>query len=202
MVSGINRPAYDLIARPQDWPSHAAALVGPAGSGKTHLASAWAGMTGAILATPDMKPETVAPGASVVVEDADRAGFADTLLFHLFNWAKETGGKLLFTARTAPTRWGVALPDLKSRLATVPVTAIEAPDDDLLRMIVTKLFSDRQLQVDPAVIDYMIVRMDRSFEGARELVAAMDARALAGHREITRVLARECLDETVVAKES
>ncbi|WP_308909857.1 DnaA ATPase domain-containing protein [Pseudokordiimonas caeni] len=202
MVSSINRQAFDMIAGWPDWPAHAVALVGPAGCGKTHLGAAWATISDAVRAEPDMAPESVAAGAPVLIEDADRVGFDDTLLFHLFNWTRETGGRILFTARTAPTRWPVTLPDLKSRLATVPVMAIEAPDDDLLRMIVTKLFSDRQLQVDPAVIDYMMMRMDRSFDGARQLVAAMDARSLAGKREITKHLARECLDEPTVAKES
>ena len=204
IVSPSNRSAFDLVARWPDWPSHAAALVGPSGCGKSHLAACWLKICSGVSFVAGMAATDVPPGVSVLVEDADilvegaggRAAEDEaTSLFHLFNWTRETGAHLMLTARSAPTLWRCDLPDLRSRLATIPVTEIGAPDDDLLRMIVTKLFSDRQLQVDPSVIDYILVRMERSFAGARRLVSAMDRRALASRRDLTRALARECLDE-------
>jgi chromosomal replication initiation ATPase DnaA len=124
-----------------------------------------------------------------VLEDAD--GFEDAALLHLLNAFAERGGHLLLTARTAPSRWNVRLPDLKSRLRALPAVAIAAPDDSSLAAILVKLFADRQLRVDQSVIDYLCTRIERSFDGARQAVVALDAASLERRREITVALARE-----------
>jgi chromosomal replication initiation ATPase DnaA len=77
----------------------------------------------------------------------------------------------------------------------VPLVAIAPPDERLLKAVLIKHFSDRQLAVEPAVINYLALRMERSMAMAGKVVAALDGRALASHRKVTRVLAAEILAE-------
>lgn len=194
IVSASNEAAFSLVDGWPNWPHHAIALVGPAASGKTHLAKAWAKRAEALELNPAEEIDAVPPGSNILVDEADTANRRDETLFHLFNWTKETGGHLLITGRTAPNLWDVSLPDLKSRLATIPVAEINEPDDHLLMILLVKLFSDRQLQVDLAVVDYIIKRIERSFTAAKTLVDAIDRHALADKRKITRALAKTCLE--------
>ncbi len=201
LVAGSNEAAFSMLDSWPEWPHHAVALVGPEGSGKSHLGRSWALRVGAHMLAQDDKAVTLKDQSCIFIEDADAINYDQDCLFHLFNWAKETDGHLLFTARSAPTLWNVDLPDLRSRLATLPVTYISSPDDLLLSAIFIKLFSDRQLQVDLTLVDYLLPRMERSFSGALRLVDALDKAALAKKARITKILARDVLQTMAVEGE-
>ncbi|WP_208430471.1 DnaA ATPase domain-containing protein [Methyloceanibacter sp. wino2] len=128
------------------------------------------------------------------MEDADRAGFDERTLFHLLNLAAEKRFSVLLTARISPNRWPFALPDLLSRLSAVPVTEIGAPDEVLLRTVMLKHFSDRQLTIEPKVLEFLAVRIDRSLEAAAAAVEAVDQAALRSGRKISRQLVAEALE--------
>lgn len=192
-----NALALQAVEGWQGWPGRKLLLIGPEGSGKTHLARIWAASADAvILAAGAMAGAELSglQGRAVVVEDADRIGGAEAALFHLHNMATENGA-LLLTARTPPRDWGLTLPDLISRMQSTPIAQLEAPDDALLSAVLVKLFADRQVTVVPNLIPYLISRMPRSVGAARALVAALDARALSLGRPITRALAGEVLGE-------
>lgn len=199
-VSPANATAFAAIDGWHGWPGGKMLLVGPKGSGKTHLARLWAAEAGAaVIAGADLAgadlPGLSAHGA-VAVEDAEAvAGHAgaEAAFFHLHNLVVQVG-HLLVTATTPPRDWGLALPDLASRLQAAPLTRLEAPDDALLSAVLIKLFADRQIAVPPTLIPYLVLRMERSIDAARALVAALDARALAEGRPITRQLAADVLD--------
>ena len=87
-----------------------------------------------------------------------------------------------------------------SRLKALPLASIEPPDDALLRAVLVKLFADRQLSVEPHVIDYVLVRMERSMAAAERLVAEADRQALVLQRRVTRAVAAAALDTTGVLK--
>ncbi|AJY46033.1 DnaA regulatory inactivator HdaA [Martelella endophytica] len=197
LVSPAILPAVDLIDRWPDWRAPVVVLVGPPGSGKSHLGNVWRAASGARDFTTDIRAGRGAEpeGRVFLFEDADRHPFDETELFHLINAVRQHRGSLLITARSLPALWHVALPDLRSRLAAATVVEIGAPDDLLLRQIIVKLFSDRQLEVDERVVNYIITRMDRSLDAAGGIVDAMDKRALARGRRITRALAAEVLAE-------
>jgi chromosomal replication initiation ATPase DnaA len=197
--SPANAAAWAAVEGWQSWPMGRLLLIGPEGAGKTHLAHIWAAEAGAaIIAAPalaDADPTTLGP--MVVVEDADAVAgqpVREEALFHLHNMVINAGGRLLLTAKTPPRDWGVALPDLLSRLQAMPLARLEPPDDALLSAVLVKLFSDRQIAVPPNLIPYLASRMERSIAAARQLVAALDARALAQGRPVTRALAAELLD--------
>jgi len=100
--------------------------------------------------------------------------------------ARQQGGQVLLTSRLEPRLWQLKLPDLASRLKALPLVHISAPDDALLRGVLVKLFADRQISVDEAVVSYMLTRMARSLAAARSLVAEIDRAAMVEKAEITR----------------
>ncbi|MFZ9198795.1 MAG: chromosomal replication initiator DnaA [Paracoccaceae bacterium] len=197
--SPANAAALASIAAWKDWPLRRLLLIGPDGAGKTHLAHIWAVEAGAMLLRAADLPhhDPTALPLSVVVEDADAmAGLPahEEAMFHLVNHMAAAGGHLLLTAQRPPRDWGLALPDLLSRLQATAIARLDPPDDALLSAVLVKLFTDRQIAVPPNLIPYLTARMDRSIAAARHLVAALDARALALGRPVTRALAAELLD--------
>ncbi|MFL6935947.1 MAG: chromosomal replication initiator DnaA [Xanthobacteraceae bacterium] len=192
-----NQAALALIERWPDWPARAAALVGPEGSGKSHLAAMWANSAGArFLAARALGmtnlTSALATGA-LVVEDLIPGQFDERALFHLINLAREEEAFLLLTAQTAPAGWRIALSDLVSRLRAIPAVMLSPPDDALLRAVLIKLFADRQLTVDESLIAYLTTRLERSFAAARAAVETLDGEALGRKRAVTRALAAEVL---------
>jgi chromosomal replication initiation ATPase DnaA len=203
LVGKSNQAAFELLERWPDWPSPVIILAGPVGSGKTHLVEAFRDETGAeVIQARDLTEAGVSALVSApacVVEDAHR-GVNNTALFHLLNAARQAGKTVLITSRTWPASWKISLPDLMSRLrAATPVEVLE-PDDDLLRRVLVKLFADRQIAVDIGVVDYLVVRMERSLEVALRAVDAIDREALAGRVKITKPLAGRVL-ETVTGSD-
>jgi chromosomal replication initiation ATPase DnaA len=205
MAGPSNAAALRLIARWPDWPAPVVLLTGPAGSGKTHLAHIWAMQAkaeivpAAALAGEGIPPIT--PGCALAVEDISADAVPEGELFHLINGMRELGGSLLLTSRDQAENWRVSLPDLRSRLRLAAPVALGAPEDELLRQVLVKLFADRQLVVDKPLIDYLISRMERSFSAAVGLVDALDGEALAAGRPITRAMAADILAGSVASEE-
>jgi chromosomal replication initiation ATPase DnaA len=193
LLAACNQEAHGWIDRWPAWPGVALALAGPAGSGKSHLAHIFAERSGSLLLSAEtLSVEGVGdlvPDQGVVIEDADR-GVDEIALFHLFNLLKERQRPLLLTGRDAPARWSLTLPDLRSRLATLPLAEIGPPDDVLLQALLVKLFSDRQLRIAPEVTAFLLPRMERSFASVRNLVEQLDQAALQSGRAVTLPLIR------------
>jgi chromosomal replication initiation ATPase DnaA len=195
LAGSQNAAALALIERWPDWPARTVLLVGPEGSGKSHLAAIWAAASGARTISARLLdqasvPDMLATGA-LVVEDLATWHLEERALFHLLNLAREDKANILLTARSPPANWPTDLPDLASRLREIPVVNLEPPDDALLRAVLVKLFADRQLAVDENLIAYLVSRMERSFAAARACVAALDREALRQQRPVTRALAGE-----------
>jgi chromosomal replication initiation ATPase DnaA len=192
-----NAAGLALIESWPEWPNCAMVLVGPEGSGKSHLAAIWAEESGARFLAARSLTASNLPGAfatgALVVEDAAAGEFEERALFHLLNLAREEQAFVLITARTAPAGWSIALRDLSSRLKALPVVTIVAPDDALLRAVLVKLFADRQLVIEENLVSYVVMRIERSFAAARAVAARLDQEALRQKRPLTRALAAEIL---------
>ena len=204
LIAPANEAAVAWIDRWPAWPAPGLVLQGPSGSGKTHLASVWraradAGLVEGAALTAEAVPALLEAGGELVVENAQAA--PEEPLLHLYNGIAERSGHLLLTASEAPARWGVALADLRSRLNALPVAELGAPDDTLIRAVLIKLFADRQLSVTAELIDYVGLRIERSFAMARRVVAAIDSVSLAAHRRITIPLVQKVLEELGTAGE-
>jgi chromosomal replication initiation ATPase DnaA len=194
VIAPGNRDAVTWIDRWPDWPSHAVAIHGPKGSGKTHLAHVWQARSKAVFL--DRAPALDSPLPSAIALDLPQdwaQEWPGAALLHLYNRQREAGGHLLIVSEMPPARWAVALPDLASRLASIPAVALAAPDDDLLVAVMAKQFADRGLEVNEDVLRYVASRVERSFAAAAEIVARIDRAALAQQRRVTLALARECV---------
>jgi chromosomal replication initiation ATPase DnaA len=197
LVGPANAAVLDLVDHWPDWPSRTMVVVGAEGSGKSHLAAIWAQVSGArFVAARTLGqaavPRELATGA-LVLEDMRPGQFDERAVFHLLNLVRETEAYLLITAASAPAAWDIRLPDLASRLRALPVIALDAPDDSLLRAVLIKLFADRHVTVEESLIAFLISRMERSFAAARVLVDALDREALRQKRPLTRALAAELM---------
>lgn len=199
MVSPGNAVAVSLIENWANWPGGKLVLTGPPGAGKTHLTHVWAGLSGGrIVAAGDLAGADIPDlsGGAVAVEDVPQiAQDADamTALFHLHNLVLANGHTLLLTGRGAPVHWGLGLPDLQSRVGGTPAAILELPDDALLAAVLAKLFADRQLKPRTDVIPYLALHMERSFDAARRIVAALDTESLSAQKPLTRVMAAKVL---------
>jgi chromosomal replication initiation ATPase DnaA len=197
LVGPSNAAALSLIERWPDWPAQAVVLMGPEGCGKSHLAAIWAIAAGARFLSARALAEACLPVAlatgALVVEDIAAGEFDERTLFHLLNLAREERAFVLLTARTAPAGWRLFIPDLASRLRALPVVAVHAPDDALLRGVMVKLFADRQLAVEESLIAFLANRIERSVAAARAVVAELDREAMRRQRPLTRALAAEIL---------
>lgn len=188
-----NAEAVSAVEAWPSWQSGCLALVGPEGVGKSHLARAWAASAGALTLDPAAPDLEAAQGRPVLLEDADR-GVSTEGLFHLINVAAREGGGLLLTARTRPSTWPTALPDLRSRLNAFPVVEIEPPDDVVLEGVLRRFFRDRNIRPPEAVYPYLLARMPRSIPDAQHIVDQLDEAGDEGFRPVTRALARHILE--------
>jgi chromosomal replication initiation ATPase DnaA len=189
VVSESNQEAVAAVDRWPAWPGGVLVLVGPEGSGKTHLAHVWAARARAHI-EDGASAAAIPPLGAVLLEDADRVP-AGAALFHLINRAESAG--LLLTARTPPRVWSAGLPDLRSRLNALLTVELGAPDDVVLEGVLRRFFRDRHIRPDADLIAYLLRRIERSVPAARAIVEHLDAAAAAARREVNRVLAREIL---------
>ncbi|WP_108661089.1 hypothetical protein [Acuticoccus kandeliae] len=191
VIARSNEAAYAMLEDWPRWPHPVVMVRGPSGSGKTHLARVFVERTGGILV----------PGADLADEDAislaegpvavdDIEAVDERSLFHLVNAVKAAGTTLLLTGGTRAT---LTLADLASRLRAVPEVALDAPDDWLLRRVLVDAFLERQLPAEPAVVNFLLTRMERTLHAAREIVEDMDRRGLAEGKGPTRPLAARVL---------
>ncbi|MCT7375901.1 DnaA regulatory inactivator HdaA [Chelativorans salis] len=194
VVTPANARAVALVESWPDWPSSVTVLAGPAGAGKSHLAAIWRAHSGARQVAADRIDGATLAAAEhgpVLVDDADSAARDETALFHLINTVRGADTHLLLTARRFPTGWGVRLPDLLSRLKAAALVEIDEPDDVLLAGVIVKLFADRQVAVEPHVVQFLVRRIERSLSTAQQVVERLDRAALERKTRITRALAAD-----------
>ncbi len=197
--SEANEAAFDLIDSWPNWPSHLVLLAGPVGAGKTHLCEIWIARCGGHrISATNLRDDDVAvlvDAGPVALEDVGGQQIDQVALFHLMNAIKEHGSYLLMTSRSWPVSWGITLPDLASRMRSATLIEVSEPDDALLRQVLVKLFTDRQLIVDSSIVEFLVTRMERSLQAAAEIVDAVDKHALSEGRAITRPVVSRVLND-------
>lgn len=206
-VSQANEHAMTVLDEWQNWAVPRLALVGPKGSGKSHLARVWAADSGADIIDFDgliaLEDQGFRRNRPILVEDLDRletlettkADATERAMFHLYNAHAEAGLVLVVTGCEPPARWRIILPDLASRLGAMPLVRVDAPDSALLQVLLIKLFADRQINVAPGVIGFLALRIERDGNAAERVVDALDRAAMRERRGVTRPFAASVLKQ-------
>ncbi len=189
-TSPANAAALALVS---SWNAGTLALVGPEGSGKTHLAHIWAADHGARFLTKPPRDIAVLGGQRLIIENAGAWPDPESL-FHLLNMV-QVSGALILTSHRRPALWPAALPDLRSRLNALAVAELAEPDDAVLSAVLTALFAERHIRPTPDVIPYLLYRMERSIPAARRVVEHLDEAAAQQRREVNRALAIEIMGD-------
>ena len=162
-----NIRALKWVEECPDWPSHVINLYGPSGSGKTHLANIFCEKLGACYLEfkliKELDPFSFSKLNKYIVIDDIREIRYENILFNLFNSMKDEGGKLLLLSRLPPVRWKIELPDLKSRLLSIPSIEILPPDEDSLKDILTNKCKNQGIELKASLIDYVIIRIPRTY---------------------------------------
>ncbi len=191
-----NQEAVTALADSSTWANNILAVIGPKGSGKTHLGHIWAAQHRAISldGRDGFVPRKDYRGRAIWIDNAATAD--EYTLFTLINLTiTQELQALLLSDQNLPSAWNVQLPDLHSRLKNVQIARLQEPDEDLLRAIITKLFMDRGLKVSDSLIDYLLVHADRSVNSLRALIRDLDKKAAAEKVNVTRTFAAKYLPE-------
>lgn len=175
IITDSNRIAVTALRAWPDWPSPVLLLLGPEGTGKTHLGDAWKALS-----------------CGVLIDDAEQMEEAD--LFAQMNLALngEVSG-LLLTSRKSLSDWNIEMPDLQSRLSSTPVMVMDDYDEEILEPLVRKLFENRGRQVTKDLVDYILKYESREVGALRDLVRALDQAALAEKSDLTKYFAAQFL---------
>jgi chromosomal replication initiation ATPase DnaA len=202
-ITSRNEHALRLVTAWPNWHAPAAVIFGPPQSGKTYLANIWRNRSSGEFIEPSKLAEHMwaAPYAPLIIEDVDTAVFCETALFHHLNLAREHGSFILLIAQTPPGQWEISLPDLRSRIRSYPAAEIQPPDEEHLAGLLLKHFSDRQIEVAPDVISYLVARIERSMAAAQMVAEQLDKLALAEQKKVTRAFAAKVLKDLNAAVE-
>lgn len=199
IVTSSNLDAASLVDRWPDWNGPFAVLVGPKGCGKTHLAEIWANRAQAYrlnlgaMSSADL--DAAQAGKPIVIDGLTPEVLDETHLFHLMNSVRNAQSHMLLTSDTPIELWPIKTADLMSRIKSATTVTIAPPDDALLAGVISKLFSDRQVDVQVSVIQYIVQRTERSLDVANQLVQRLDKMALANKTSVTKPLVKQLLDD-------
>jgi len=195
-VSPSNREAYEFISSWPRWIKRIANIFGPPGSGKTHLTSILKNKTSSLKIESDELNDKIffefKIKEALIIENLNE-NVSENLLFSLWNVALQDNKYLLITSTKPISAYKFKLPDLKSRASSSMIMGINLPSDDLISVILAKNFSDKQIKVEKKHIDYIIKRIDRSYEKISQFISILDKYSLKKSNPFNLKLIKEVL---------
>ena len=180
-VSPSNQEAYDFINSWPRWIKKIVNIFGPSGSGKSHLASILKNKTSYLQINSNELNEKIFTRYKIkealIIENLDEK-ISEKLLFALWNVAMQDNKYLMITSKKPIASYKFKLKDLISRVKSSLIIGINLPSDDLISVIIAKSFSDKQIKVEKKHIDYIIKRIDRSYEKISQFILILDKYSL------------------------
>ena len=195
-VSPSNHEAYDIINSWPKWIKRIVHIYGPRGSGKTHIASILKNKTPVLEIQSDEISDKnffdFKVKEALIIENLNEK-ISENLLFSLWNLAIQDNKYFLITSNEPISTYKFKLPDLKSRVSSCVSIGIKLPSDDLISVIIAKNFSDKQIIVKKKHIDYIIKRIDRSYEKISLFISVLDKYSLKKGSPFSLKLIKEVL---------
>ena len=195
-VSPSNQQAYDFINSWPRWIKRTVNIFGPSGSGKSHLASILKNKTSYLKINSNELNEKIFTRYKIkealIIENLDEK-ISEKLLFALWNVAMQDNKYLMITSKKTIASYKFKLKDLASRVKSSLIIGINLPSDDLISVIIAKSFSDKQIKVEKKHIDYIIKRIDRSYEKISQFILILDKYSLKKGKPFSLKLIKEVL---------
>jgi chromosomal replication initiation ATPase DnaA len=195
-VSPSNQEAYDFINSWPRWIKKIVNIFGPSGSGKSHLASILKNKTSCLQINSNELNEKIfiryKTKETLIIENLDKK-ISEKLLFSLWNVALQDNKYLMTTSKKPISSYKFKLKDLESRVKSSLIFGINLPNDDLISVILAKNFSDKQIKVEKKHIDYIIKRIDRSYEKISQFILTLDKYSLKKGSPFSLKLIKEVL---------
>ena len=180
-VSPSNEQAFDFISSWPKWIKRIVNIFGPSGSGKSHLASILKSKTKCLEILPkDLNENIISTFKTkeVLIIENFNEKISEQLLFSLWNTALQDNKYFLINSIKPINSYKFKLPDLVSRIKSSLSIGIKLPSDDLISAIIAKNFSDKQIIVEEKHIEYIIKRIDRSYEKISQFILTLDRYSL------------------------
>ena len=195
-VSPSNQEAYDFINSWPRWIKKIVNIFGPSGSGKSHLASILKNKTSCLQINSNELNEKIfiryKTKETLIIENLDKK-ISEKLLFSLWNVALQDNKYLMTTSKKPISSYKFKLKDLESRVKSSLIIGMNLPNDDLISVILAKNFSDKQIKVEKKHIDYIIKRIDRSYEKISQFIFTLDKYSLKKGSPFSLKLIKEVL---------
>ena len=200
IITESNSFAFDLISRMIRGEINQGVISGPSFSGKTHLSKILIkniGINESLYIDRDYKKiiERVGSSNLIVIENIDKLieDRSEEDLFHIINFTKESDKKLLMTSGKSISNIEFKLEDLKSRLNAILEAKIMQPDDELMKLVLIKIFNDKQLLINPNVINFLKSRLERSYKSINDFIEKIDKFSLEKGKKITIALINDLI---------
>ena len=196
-ISPANSEAFAYLNRWPNWNSQIYSrtilLYGEDGSGKTHLSHIWKNLSNAKIITLNncYNLNQFISYKALILEDIELID--EESILHLINFSNENQQYLLLTSKYSPSNLKCRLADLRSRILSIPAIALNSPEPELLKAVLLKHLSDRQLKINPITLEYIVTRIDRSFSQLTQFIKELDKESNTHKRSITIPLVKEIL---------
>ncbi len=193
MYGAPNADVCDWLERYNEWPLHQIYITGPEKSGKTTLTSMIQEKesTFVLSAKALLPPISKLPDKDILIDDAEYT--PQEWLFHLINHQFLSHHKLILLSAKAPYEWLFETKDLESRIKAFYVFTIQPMDDTLARQLAFKLLASRSIDYDDSAVDYLLLRINRTYRALFEAIAELDTFLLHKHKRLTLAQVREYL---------
>ena len=195
-VSSSNYEAYKLIDNYPNWPGSKINLYGPSGCGKTYLANILDKKVSLIIIKSNLIDEKILSKIDkvdcVILDDFENKN-DEEFFYTLINYLSQNNKHLIINSTKPISEYNVKLPDLKSRLSSFIQIGIGLPNDELLRIIISKTFSDKQIDLNERNFEYIIKNIDRSYEKIIKFINDVDNESLSSGKTINIKLIKKIL---------